>query len=395
MHSVVIVGASLAGFSAAQAFRRYGFDGKITIVGDESHLPYQRPPLSKQFLSGEWDRARLDLRIADGLQLEWLLGARAHSLDLSRREVKLADKRRLRFDGLVIATGARARKPRWYVELDGVFTLRTVDDALALRTRLGSGKRKVAIVGAGFIGSETAATLRKLDCDVTLIDLDPLPMLRVLGEKLGSVCLRLHESHGVHTFFGVAVDALLGSTSVEGVRLEDGRVIEADCVVVGVGVIPNVEWLQGSGLVLEDGVACDAACAALGGESVVAAGDVARWEHPHYGRRRVEHWNNAIAQGDAAAQTLLSPPGDARSYAAIPFFWSDQYDCKLQLIGVPQPGDTIRVVEGALGEQRFVTLFERDGRAIGAFLFNSTHRVAAYRQTIETGVTGLAEGAAA
>jgi NADPH-dependent 2,4-dienoyl-CoA reductase/sulfur reductase-like enzyme len=281
------------------------------------------------------------------------------------------------------------------VELEGVFTLRTVDDAEALRAHLASGKRKVAIVGAGFIGSETAATLRKLQCDVTLIDQDRLPMLRVLGERLGSVYLGFHESHGVHTFFGVAVNALLGSTSVEGVRLEDGRVIEADCVVVGVGVIPNVEWLQGSGLLLEDGVACDGACAATGAERVVAAGDVASWKHPHYGQLRIEHWDNAIAQGDAVGQTLLASPGTARSYAPIPFFWSDQYDCKLQLVGIPRPGDTMRVIEGALGEQRFVTLFERDSRATSAFLFNSMHRVAAYRQLVETAVTGLAEGATA
>ncbi len=392
MHSVVIVGASLAGFSAAQALRRRAFDGTITLVGDELHLPYQRPPLSKQFLGGAWDRARLDLRMADGLQLEWLLGARAHSLDLSRREIVLSDKRRRRFDGLVIATGARARKPRWYRELNGVFTLRTVDDAVALRTHLGSSKRKVAIVGAGFIGSETAATLRMLDCDVTLIDLDAVPMLRVLGEKLGSVLLRLHESHGVRTRFGVAVDALVGSKAVEGVRLEDGSVVDADCVVVGVGVVPNIEWLQGSGLVLEDGVACDAACAAIGAQRVVAAGDAASFDHPRYGRLRVEHWDNAISQADAAAQTLLAAPGDAQAFASIPFFWSDQYDCKLQLVGVARRGDTMRVVEGALGERRFVTLFERDGRAMGAFLFNSMHRVAAWRQTIEAGV---AEGAAA
>ncbi|MEO9136788.1 MAG: FAD-dependent oxidoreductase [Casimicrobiaceae bacterium] len=395
MHSVVIVGASLAGFSAAQALRRHGFDGTITVVGDELHLPYQRPPLSKQFLGGVWDRARLDLRVADGLQLEWLLGVRARSLDLSRREVELDDKRRRRFDGLVIATGARARKPPWYRQLDGVFTLRTVDDAVALRAHIDSGKRKIAIVGAGFIGSETAATLRKLECDVTLIDLDHVPMLRVLGEKLGGVCLRLHEAHGVHTFFGVAVNALVGSTAIEGVRLDDGRVIDADCVVVGVGVVPNIEWLQGSGLVLEDGVACDAACAALGAKRVVVAGDAANWAHPRYGRLRVEHWDNAIAQGDAAAQTLLAPPGDAQSYASVPFFWSDQYDCKLQLIGVARPGDEMRVVEGALGGRRFVTLFERDGRPTGAFLFNSMHRVAAYRQTVETGVACLAKGAAA
>ena len=395
VHSVVIVGASLAGYSAAKALRRLGFDGTITLVGDEPHRPYQRPPLSKQFLSGAWDRARIELRIADNLRLDWLLGVRAQSLDVPRREIHLGGNRRVHFDGLVIATGARARKPRWYAAMDGVFTLRTVDDALALRSRLASGARKAVIVGAGFIGSETAATLRGLGCDVTLIDVDPLPMVRVLGQTLGGVCLRLHESHGVRTIFGVAVEGLVGSTAVEGVRLADGRVVEADCVIVGVGVVPNVEWLQGSGLVLDDGVVCDAACAAKGAEGVVAAGDVARFEHPRYGWQRIEHWNNAIAQSEASAQTLLATAETAPAYAAIPFFWSDQYDCKLQLIGAPSPGDAIRVVEGALGERRFVAVFERDGRATGAFLFNSTHRVAAYTRTVEAAVSLAPQGAVA
>jgi 3-phenylpropionate/trans-cinnamate dioxygenase ferredoxin reductase component len=395
VRSVVIVGASLAGFSAAHALRRRGFDGKLALVGDEPHLPYQRPPLSKQFLAGAWDRARIDARMAEGLQLEWLLDVRACALDLSRREVALADDRRLRFDGLVIATGARARKPRWHEEMDGVFTLRTIDDALALKSHVAARTRKVAIVGAGFIGSETAATLRKLGCDVTLIDVDRLPMLRVLGEALGGVCLRLHHAHGVRTRFGVAVKALLGATVVEGVELEDGTVVEADCVVVGVGVTPNVEWLADSGLRIDDGVACDASCAALGAENVVAAGDVASWLHPHYGRIRIEHWENAIAQGDAAAHTLVAAPGNAPAYAPVPFFWSDQFDCKLQLIGIPQPGDALRVVEGALDAPRFVAVFERDARTTAAFLCNSMHRVAAWRQRVESDAAGLVQGAAA
>ncbi len=395
MRSVVIVGASLAGFSAAEALRRRGFEGTISLIGDEPHRPYQRPPLSKQFLAGAWDRARLDLRVADDLRLEWLLGVAARTLDLARREVVLADERRLRFDGLVIATGARARSPRWRASQDGVFTLRTVDDAIALRSHLAARARKVAIVGAGFIGSETAATLRQLGHEVTLIDLDRLPMLRVLGEQLGGVCLRLHRAHGVRTLCGVAVEGLLGSSHVEGVRLEGGRTIEADCVVVGVGVAPNVEWLQGSGLRLEDGVACDAACAALGAERVVVAGDAASWVHPHYGRIRIEHWENAIGQADAAVHTLLASPGGARPYAPVPFFWSDQYDCKLQLIGIPRAGDAMRVVEGGLDERRFVSLFERGGRPTAAFLFNSMHRAAAYRRTIEADIEGLAQGAAA
>ena len=394
MRAVVIVGASLAGLSAAKALRRQGFDGTITLIGDELHRPYQRPPLSKQFLAGTWDRARLDLPDRGDLGLEAILGTAAVALDLARREVTLRDGRRVHFDGLVIATGARARKPRWHAGLRGVFTLRTVDDVLALRAYIAEGHRNVAIVGAGFIGCETAATLRSSGCDVTLIDFERLPMLRVLGESLGILCRELHEAHGVRGVFGAGVEALVGRESVEGVRLADARIVEADCVVVGTGITPNVEWLAGSGLVVDDGVVCDSTCAALGSEGVVVAGDVARWQHPHYGPCRIEHWNNAIAQADAAASTLLAMPRKAVPYAAVPFFWSDQYDCKLQLIGAPAAADATRVVEGALGERRFVMLFERDGRVSGAFLFNSMHRVAAYTTAVEAGLGRVTEGLA-
>lgn len=392
MRSIVIVGASLAGYSAAKALRRYGFDGRLTLVGEEPHRPYQRPPLSKQFLGGEWPRDRLDFRVAEDLGIEWLLGTPATALDLASREIEVAGNR-VAFDGLVIATGARARKPGWYADANGVFTLRTVDDALALRRWVAAGHRNVVIVGAGFIGSEVAATLRSDGCDVTLIDVDRLPMVRALGEALGGMCLHLHESNGVRTCLGVGVEAIVASDAVRGVRLADGRLIEADCVVVGVGVIPNVQWLRGSGLVIDDGVVCDASCAALGAQAVVAAGDVARWDHPHYGRRRIEHWNNAIAQGEAAAAALLSTAGAAPAYAAIPFFWSDQYGCKLQLVGDPSPGDASRVVEGALDERRFVMQFERDGQPTGAFLFNSMHRVPAYTKVIEDAMSGARQRA--
>lgn len=380
MRSVVIVGASLAGVSAAKSLRKHGFTGSISVVGDEPHPPYQRPPLSKQFLAGTWDRPRVDLRMPDTLGVEWMLGARAASLDADRRDVVLADGRRLPFEGLVIATGARARRPRWYAERAGAFMLRTLDDAIAIRDHVRAGARRFAIVGAGFIGSEVAATLSALGCDVTLIDIEPVPMLRVLGEPIARVCLRAHEAHGVRCELGVAVEGLTGTSSAQGVRLADGHVIDADGVVVGAGAAPNVEWLDGSGIVLDDGVACDATGAARGIDRAVAAGDVARLDHPYYGSHRVEHWNNAITQADAAARTLL---GGAVPHVAIPFFWSDQYDSKLQLVGLPSPTDTIRVVEGSLDAPRFVALYERDGVATAAFFFNSMHRVAAYTATIE------------
>ena len=391
MRSVVIVGASLAGVSAAKSLRRSGFDGSIALVGDELHPPYQRPPLSKQFLSGEWDRARIALRVPDNLGIDWVLDALATSLDVARREVALADGRRLPFDGLVIATGARARKPRWYAELPGVFTLRTLDDAVAIQAHVRAGARRFAIVGAGFIGSEAAATLRAANCEVTLIDVDPLPMLRALGEALGRVCCNMHEAHGVHMAMGAAVEGFVGATRVEGVRLSDGRIVEADGVVVGVGVVPNVEWLQGSGIALDDGVVCDATGAVPGVDRIVAAGDVARCTHPYYGAMRIEHWNSAIAQGDTAARTLLAAEGAAQANAAIPFFWSDQHGNKLQLVGAPSPADALRVVEGGFDEKRFVALFERGDAPTGAFLLNSPHRVAAYTAIVEEAARGIAK----
>jgi len=391
MRSVVIVGASLAGVSAAKSLRRSGFDGAITLVGDEPHLPYQRPPLSKQFLSGEWDRARIALRVPDNLGINWVLDARAMSLDVARREVALANGRRLPFGGLVIATGARARKPRWYAELPGVFTLRTLDDALAIQAHVRAGARRFAIVGAGFIGCESAATLRAANCDVTLIDIDSLPMLRALGETLGRITYKLHEAHGVQMAMGAAVEGFVGATKVQGVRLADGRIIEADGVLVGVGVVPNVEWLQGSGIALDDGVVCDATGAVPGLDRIVAAGDVARCTHPYYGAMRIEHWNSAIAQGDTAARTLLAAPGAAQANAAIPFFWSDQHGNKLQLVGAPSPADALRVVEGGFDEKRFVALFERGDAATGAFLMNSPHRVAAHTAIVEEAARGLAQ----
>lgn len=393
MRSVVIVGASLAGVSAAKSLRRSGFDGSIALVGDEPHMPYQRPPLSKQFLSGEWDRARIAHRVPDSLGIDWVLNARATTLDVARREVALADDRRLPFDGLVIATGARARKPRWYAELPGVFTLRTLDDALAIQAHVRAGARRFAIVGAGFIGSEAAATLRAANCEVTLIDVDPLPMLRALGETLARITYKLHETNGVRMALGVAVEGFVGTTRVEGVRLSDGRIVEADGVVAGVGVIPNVEWLRDSGVPLDDGVVCDATGAVPGCERIVAAGDVARCTHPYYGAMRIEHVNSAIAQGDTAARTLLAGPGAAQANAAIPFFWSDQHGSKLQLVGAPSSADAVRVVEGGFDEKRFVALYERGDRPTGAFLVNSPHRVAAYTAIVEDAARGLAHEA--
>ena len=393
IESIVVVGASLAGISSAHALRRAGFTGRLTLIGAELRRPYQRPPLSKEVLSGDLAIERCDVRVDDSLDAEWRLGASAVGLDTVRREVKIDGGERIPFDGLVIATGARARRLRTVdADTGDVFTLRTMDDCIAIRKRLDGGARHVAIVGAGFIGCEVAATLRKRGVEVTLVDIDSVPMQRVLGPVLGAIGLALHSAHGVRMEMGVGVSRVEAIPGAKRLVLTDGRTIDADIVIVGVGAEPVVEWLAGSGVAIDDGVVCDAACAVPGVERIVAAGDVARWYNPLFGMMmRNEHWDNAIAQGEAAARTLLAPPGTASAFASVPLFWSDQYDTKLQMLGAPRADDAMHVIEGSLDARRFVAAFVREGRIVGAFAQNSMHRIAFYKRLIEgrMGLEGL------
>jgi NADPH-dependent 2,4-dienoyl-CoA reductase/sulfur reductase-like enzyme len=377
---VAVIGTGLAGTRAAEALRREGFAGTVTLVGDEVHEPYDRPPLSKQFLAGTWDRARISLRLqADELDLDLRLGRRAERLDLPHRCVVLDGGEELPFDGLVIATGAR---PRTFPgeQPEGVFVLRTLDDAVALKAEL-ERKPRVVVIGAGFIGSEVAATCHALDVDVTIVEALHLPLLRVLGPELGAVCADLHRRHGVALELGRGVAGLVGDTRVEGVELTDGTVVPADVVVVGIGVTPNTEWLEGCGLDINDGVVLDRTCAAEGADGVVAAGDIARWYNPLFGREmRVEHWTNASEQADHAVATLLKGRADAEEFAPIPYFWSDQYDTKIQMVGIP--GEDVVIVEGSVEELKFVAVYGREGRTVGAIGFSLPRKLMQYRQLI-------------
>ena len=335
---IVIVGASLAGLRAAEELRTQGHDGPIAIVGDEPHRPYDRPPLSKQVLAGKQPPEATELDVASGsvddLGLDWHLGASATGLDLKERNVLLGGGDRLPYDGLVIATGAYPRRLPGTDHLAGVHTLRTLDDCLAIRAALEAGPRRVAVVGAGFIGAEVAATCRGLGIDVSLIEALPVPLERGLGAEMGMVMADIHREHGVDVRLGVGVVLIEGGTRVERVRLTDGAVLEVDLVVIGIGVAPNTEWLADSGLTIDNGVLCDATCLAASG--VVAAGDVARWPNARFGEvMRVEHWDNAIAMGAHAAGTLLADlrGGQGEPFAPVPWFWSDQYDRKVQLAG--------------------------------------------------------------
>jgi 3-phenylpropionate/trans-cinnamate dioxygenase ferredoxin reductase subunit len=388
LQNVAIVGTSLAGLRAAETFRREGFDGRIVAIGAEPHLPYDRPPLSKELLRGDWEPDQLVLRKqgVDDLDLDWRLDARAVALrtvaNAGVNEVELHDGERIAFDGLVIATGATPRRLPNQPVLAGLFTLRTLDDALALREML-DAHAKVVVIGAGFIGAEIAATCRTRGLDVTVLEALPQPMVRGLGPELGAVLAGIHREHGVDLRLGVQVDAIVddGDGRVRGVRLGDGSVVEADAVVVGIGVVPETAWLEGSGLTLDNGVVCDETCLAAPG--IVAAGDVARWPNPLFDGQlmRLEHWTNATEQGVHAARRLL---GHTEPFAPVPFVWSDQYDRKIQTVGVVSADADVdvHVAHGSLDERQFVALFGRGGRLLGALGFNRPRFVMQYRRMI-------------
>jgi 3-phenylpropionate/trans-cinnamate dioxygenase ferredoxin reductase component len=386
VRSVAIVGMSLAGLRCAETLRRAGFDGRIDAIGAEPHLPYDRPPLSKDLLAGRWEPDDVVLRKqgVDDLDLEWRLGRAAVGLDLTNRHVVLAGADTVAFDGLVIATGSQPRRlPASVVaaDLDGVFVLRTLDDAIAIRERL-DAKPRVVVIGAGFIGAEVAATCRGRGLDVTVLEALPQPMVRGLGTEIGAVCAALHRDHGVDLRLGVAVEAIEGDGRVERVVLADGAVIDTDLVVVGIGVTPATDWLEGSGLTIADGVVCDETMLAAPG--VVVAGDAARWPNPLFDGEsmRLEHWTNATEQSVAAAERLLVDAGDAQPFAPVPFVWSDQYDVKIQSVGRFNADDELHVAHGTLDERRFVALFGRRGRLTGALGFGRPRHVMQYRRMI-------------
>lgn len=362
MRTVTVVGASLAGLYAARELRAQGFDGRLVIVGDEPHHPYDRPPLSKDFLTGRADESRLALTDAEdhaALDAEWLLGTRARALDTRARTVLLADGGTLHTDGVVLATGASARRLPGDA-LTGVHTLRTLDDARALRDALTRGARRVVVIGGGFIGAETASSCVTLGHQVTVVEAAPLPLVPQIGPELAAICAALHRRGGAELITGTGVAALRGTTAVTGVELSDGRVLDADLVVVGIGAVPNTAWLAGSTLVLRDGVLCDAGCVTAV-PRIVAVGDVARVDGV-----RAEHWTAATEQPRVAVANLLAGR-TAHTARSLPYFWSDQYGSRVQFAGRRRDGDTVRVTEGGLtdgapGEDGLLAVCERDGR---------------------------------
>ncbi|QLH19564.1 NAD(P)/FAD-dependent oxidoreductase [Streptomyces sp. Rer75] len=384
MRSITVVGASLAGLSTVRALRTEGFDGDIVVVGEERHVPYDRPPLSKEFLRGDVGADALmlsDTEEYEELQAQWLLGERAVRLDTAARTVTLAGGREVRTDGIVVATGATPRTLPGTDGMAGVHTLRTLDDAQALRAELLDGLPRVVVIGAGFIGAEVASTAHRLGLDVTVVEALDVPLERQLGREMGLVCSSLHTDHGVRLLCGTGVAGFAGQGRVTGVQLEDGRLLPADIVVVGVGVRPATGWLAGSGVTVDDGVVCDAGCA-TSVPGVVAVGDVARCPHPFTGRHaRIEHWSNATEQAKTAARTLLSG-ASAQPPLTAPHFWSDQYRVRIQLAGHVVPGAEPEVVEGDVDSRSFAAVYRHEGAAVAVLSMNQPKLFNRLRRTL-------------
>jgi NADPH-dependent 2,4-dienoyl-CoA reductase/sulfur reductase-like enzyme len=375
--SVLVVGASAAGLSTVEALRRKGYQAPITVVGAEWHPPYDRPPLSKQFLCGVWDEGRTRLRpdaMLSALAAEFVLGDAAVGLDADRRTVHTASGRELQADAVVIATGSRARVLPGQDGLDGVHVLRTLDDAAALRKDLLEASR-VVVVGDGVLGAEIAATARKMGLSVTMAGPQAAPLHSQFGPVVAGLLAELHASEGVQLKLGTAVTGLTDEDGrVTGVRLETGEVLPADVVVVALGAAPATEWLVDSGLRLDNGVVCDAQCRAA--EGIYAAGDVARWQHED-SLLRLENRTNATEQAACVAANIL---GDEQSYRPVPYFWTDQFATKIQVHGLPTAAAEVTVAEGNLDERRFVVHYRRDGRVVAVLGWNMPKQTRLHRE---------------
>ncbi|MEU3186010.1 FAD-dependent oxidoreductase [Streptomyces sp. NPDC006923] len=387
--SVLVVGASAAGLATVEALRRGGYPGDVTLLGAEAHLPYDRPPLSKQVLSGRWDADRVRLRdpgTLAALGAEIVLADPAVALDAGARAVRTAAGRVLRADAMVIATGLSPRVFPEQTGLSGAHVLRSLDDALALRGELRAGARLV-VVGDGVLGGEIAATARGMGADVTLVGPQPALMAAQLGPD-AAVCLaRLHTERGVRLLPGTGVGGLTAADGrVTGVRLDTGETLPADVVVVAIGASANTEWLADSGLALDDGLVCDSRCRAADG--IYAAGDVTRWHHDGLGTHvRWENRTNATEQGIAVARAIL---GDVRPYRPVPSFWTDQFDARIQVYGAPSADAELSVVEGDMADRRFVAVYRAGGAVTGVLGWNMPRQARLHRQRLVDAYAALA-----
>jgi NADPH-dependent 2,4-dienoyl-CoA reductase/sulfur reductase-like enzyme/ferredoxin len=393
---IVIVGASLAGLGAAHTLRSEGFTGSLTLIGDEVYQPYDRPPLSKQVLTGSVPIQDTTLPASDELAADWRLGVPAVGLDVAGKQVHLADGQAVEFDRVLIATGARARP--WpngaEAALDGVLMLRTRDDSTALRQRLAAGPDRVLVIGAGFTGSEIASDCRDLGLPVTVAEQGSAPLVGALGGVIGAVAADLQLDHGVDLRCGVTVTSLEGDARgrLRCAHLSDGSTLDVEVAVAALGAVRNVEWLRDSGLAATRwGVACDAGCRAfdvngLVTDDVFVAGDVARFPHPLYGYQLValEHWGNAVTQAEVAAHNMISAETDRWPHLAVPIFWSSQFGVNIKSVGVPTFADEVVVTQGSVAERRFVAAYGYQGRITAAVAFDQAKWLDFYQGMIDT-----------
>jgi NADPH-dependent 2,4-dienoyl-CoA reductase/sulfur reductase-like enzyme len=393
---IVIVGASLAGVVAADTLRAEGFTGHLTLIGDEPYLPYDRPPLSKEVLAGWFPAEHTQLPRREPLaDVEWRLGVAATGLDLRAKQVRLADGQTIEYDRLLVATGTRARP--WQnpaeAKLEGVFTVRGREDAHRLRERLAAKPRRVLVIGGGFTGSEIASVCRELGLPVTLTERGAAPLVGALGGMIAERMARLQREHGVDLRCQTTVTALEGDAQgrLRRAQLSDGSALDADVAVVALGAIRNTEWLRGCGLAVGSfGIACEASCRAVDINAIVVddvfvAGDVARFPAPlfDYQFLALEHWGNAVEQGQVAAHNMICVPVDRRPHVAVPAFWSSQFGVNIKSVGVPSAADEVMIAQGSLDEARFVAAYGNDGRVVAAVAFNQAKWLEAYRRLIE------------
>ncbi|MFI2263585.1 NAD(P)/FAD-dependent oxidoreductase [Streptomyces tubercidicus] len=391
---IVIVGASLTGLRAAEQLRKEGFSGSLTLIGDEPQPPYDRPPLSKQVLLGMVSAGQTGLPQRGDLDAHWRLGVRAAGVDPIDKRVLLADGAEVPFDRLLIATGTRARP--WpnpaEAALDGVFTLRTTDEARRLAEHLDAGPRRVLVIGAGFTGSEIASACRERGLAVTVAERGPAPLVGALGGTLGALAAKLQRAHGVDLRCGVTVTALEGNGRLTGAQFSDGTRIDADVAVVALGAVRNTEWLAESGLAAGPrGVTCDAGCRAFNmygivTDDVFAAGDVARFPHPlfEYQLLSLEHWGNAVAQAEVAAHNMVSPGPRRIPHLSVPAFWSSQFGLNIKSVGVPTFSDQVVIAQGSLKDARLVAVYGYRGRVTAAVSVNQAKSLEYYERLIET-----------
>ncbi|MCK0173715.1 MULTISPECIES: NAD(P)/FAD-dependent oxidoreductase [Mycobacteriaceae] len=357
---VVIVGGGLAAARTAEQLRRSEYAGPVTIVSDEDHLPYDRPPLSKEVLRSEVDDVTLKpAEFYAENDITMRLGAGATAVDTAAKTVRLTDGSDVPYDELVIATGLVPKRIPSFPDLTGIHVLRSLDESIKLREEAGSARRAV-VIGAGFIGCEVAASLRKLGVDVVLVEPQPAPLASVLGTQIGELVARLHRAEGVDVRCGVGVSEVRGEDKVASVVLSDGSEVEADLVIVGIGSRPATDWLDGSGIALDNGVVCDAE-GRSSAPNVWAIGDVASWRDTVGNQVRVEHWSNVADQARVLVPALLGK--DIAPTVSVPYFWSDQYDVKIQCLGEPEADDVVHIVQD--DGRKFLAYYERDGIVAG------------------------------